>query len=427
MGNATAICSDKTGTLTTNRMTVVQCFISNVHYKTLPKYASLPPEVASIIVDAISINSAYTSRIMEPDNQGELPKQVGNKTECALLGFVLELGKDYQKVRDVMPEEKLHKVYTFNSVRKSMSTVIRLPNKGFRIFTKGASEIVLQKVFFHLWCRWTAGEVHAFGRGPLGQVRHRTHGLQRPAHHRHRLQRLRPRRRGEHQSGARRRRAQLGRRAEHRHQPHCHLHSRNRRPRQAGGPGSHQAMPKGRHHGPDGDGRQHQHSPVHQSEMRHHPASRRLSRAGRERFQCKNQGRQRRGPATSPGQSVASVEVLARSSPTDKYILVKGIIDSKLHANREVVAVTGDGTNDGPALRRYCRHGRGERSLRYHSDGRQLHEHREGRDVGEKRLRQHRQVPSVSAHSQCSSSHRCLRRSLCDRRQPLKKLSRCCG
>jgi len=44
--------------------------------------------------------------------------------------------------------------------------------------------------------------------------------------------------------------------------------------------------------------------------------------------------------------------VLARSSPQDKYNLVKGIIDSKLSANREVVAVTGDGTNDGPALKK---------------------------------------------------------------------------
>lgn len=46
------------------------------------------------------------------------------------------------------------------------------------------------------------------------------------------------------------------------------------------------------------------------------------------------------------------LRVLARSSPTDKYILVKGIIDSKLNDNREVVAVTGDGTNDGPALKK---------------------------------------------------------------------------
>lgn len=46
------------------------------------------------------------------------------------------------------------------------------------------------------------------------------------------------------------------------------------------------------------------------------------------------------------------LRVLARSSPTDKYILVKGIIDSKATDNREVVAVTGDGTNDGPALKK---------------------------------------------------------------------------
>ena len=46
------------------------------------------------------------------------------------------------------------------------------------------------------------------------------------------------------------------------------------------------------------------------------------------------------------------LRVLARSSPSDKYTLVKGIIDSKLTDNREVVAVTGDGTNDGPALKK---------------------------------------------------------------------------
>jgi len=47
-----------------------------------------------------------------------------------------------------------------------------------------------------------------------------------------------------------------------------------------------------------------------------------------------------------------NLRVLARSSPTDKHTLVKGIIDSKLSPNREVVAVTGDGTNDGPALKK---------------------------------------------------------------------------
>lgn len=46
------------------------------------------------------------------------------------------------------------------------------------------------------------------------------------------------------------------------------------------------------------------------------------------------------------------LRVLARSSPQDKYTLVKGIIDSKCSTSREVVAVTGDGTNDGPALKK---------------------------------------------------------------------------
>uniref|UniRef100_A0A915DAQ6 Calcium-transporting ATPase n=1 Tax=Ditylenchus dipsaci TaxID=166011 RepID=A0A915DAQ6_9BILA len=46
------------------------------------------------------------------------------------------------------------------------------------------------------------------------------------------------------------------------------------------------------------------------------------------------------------------LRVLARAQPTDKYILVKGIIDSKATKNREVVAVTGDGTNDAPALKK---------------------------------------------------------------------------
>lgn len=46
------------------------------------------------------------------------------------------------------------------------------------------------------------------------------------------------------------------------------------------------------------------------------------------------------------------IRVMARSSPEDKYVLVKGIIESKLSKSREIVAVTGDGTNDGPALKK---------------------------------------------------------------------------
>lgn len=62
------------------------------------------------------------------------------------LSFVLSLGQSYQKIRDVFPEDHIFKVYTFNSVRKSMSTVIENKAKGrYRVFSKGASEIVLKK------------------------------------------------------------------------------------------------------------------------------------------------------------------------------------------------------------------------------------------------------------------------------------------
>ncbi|ACY70504.1 hypothetical protein DVIR88_6g0041 [Drosophila virilis] len=117
MGNATAICSDKTGTLTTNRMTVVQSYICEKLCKPGPK-------------------------------PGDIPIQVGNKTECALLGFVQGLGVKYQSIRDEIPEDRFTRVYTFNSVRKSMGTVIPRPNGGYRLYTKGASEIIMKKCAF---------------------------------------------------------------------------------------------------------------------------------------------------------------------------------------------------------------------------------------------------------------------------------------
>ena len=82
----------------------------------------------------------------QPSNMPDgLPIQVGNKTEGALLGFVLEIGETYQDYRDRNPESSFVKVYTFNSARKSMTTAVRLPGGGFRIYSKGASEIILSR------------------------------------------------------------------------------------------------------------------------------------------------------------------------------------------------------------------------------------------------------------------------------------------
>ncbi|XP_059924195.1 plasma membrane calcium-transporting ATPase 1-like isoform X5 [Gadus macrocephalus] len=145
MGNATAICSDKTGTLTMNRMTVVQAYVGDTHYKSVPEPDAIMPDTLEVLVNSISINSAYTTKILPPEREGGLPRHVGNKTECSLLGLVLELKRDYQPIRDEIPEEKLYKVYTFNSSRKSMSTVLKNADGSFRMYSKGASEIVLRK------------------------------------------------------------------------------------------------------------------------------------------------------------------------------------------------------------------------------------------------------------------------------------------
>uniref|UniRef100_W5NHX1 Calcium-transporting ATPase n=1 Tax=Lepisosteus oculatus TaxID=7918 RepID=W5NHX1_LEPOC len=147
MGNATAICSDKTGTLTMNRMTVVQVYIADKHYRKIPEPEAIPENTLDLLITGIGVNCAYTTKILPPEKEGGLPRHVGNKTECALLCFASDLKRDYQAVRNEIPEEKLYKVYTFNSVRKSMSTVLKNVDGSYRMFSKGASEILLKKCF----------------------------------------------------------------------------------------------------------------------------------------------------------------------------------------------------------------------------------------------------------------------------------------
>ena len=356
MGNATAICSDKTGTLTTNRMTVVQCYLAENHYKQVPNADQVNKKLRSFICDAISVNSNYTSKIKKATKQGENDAQIGNKTECGLLGFVERMGGSYESIRESHPTNSYVHVYTFNSSRKSMSTCIKHPSVkgGFRLFSKGASEMVLNRCKFILD---ENGNAKDFSSKQYNDV---LKNIIEPM-------------------------------ASDGYRTICVAY-KDFVPKGAKKDSNEEEIPEG---GIDWD-----------DEAKtcsnftcicicgiEDPVRPEVPDAIRK---CREAGivvRMVTGDNLNTARSIArqcgiigvnddflvlegkdfnarirdennqvaqelvdkiwpKLRVLARSSPQDKYELVKHIISSKVNANREVVAVTGDGTNDGPALKK---------------------------------------------------------------------------
>ncbi len=124
MGAATVICTDKTGTLTMNQMRVSEAIF---------------PEERGLVYESIALNSTAFLDF----SGGGSPKALGNPTEAALLLWLNENGEDYLAIRQSATVENQ---LTFSTERKFMATLVLSPVTGGRIlYVKGAPEIVAGK------------------------------------------------------------------------------------------------------------------------------------------------------------------------------------------------------------------------------------------------------------------------------------------
>jgi len=149
MGSATQLNADKTGTLTQNRMTVVQSYIGGKAFvykgagdeveNSVSKLGDddLSPKVKNLIALSMAINSQANLHKKEDGTVEHL----GSKTECALLQLIDSWGMSYEEIRHA---HKLEKVYLFSSAKKRMSTTIDIGNDTHQLHCKGAPEIVVE-------------------------------------------------------------------------------------------------------------------------------------------------------------------------------------------------------------------------------------------------------------------------------------------
>eukprot|EP01125_Pyxidicula_operculata_P000218 TRINITY_DN10311_c0_g1_i1.p1 TRINITY_DN10311_c0_g1~~TRINITY_DN10311_c0_g1_i1.p1 ORF type:complete len:1026 (-),score=288.69 TRINITY_DN10311_c0_g1_i1:85-3075(-) len=140
MGGATNICSDKTGTLTMNRMSVEKILVCGEECDNIAEFEP-SAEIKRTLIDACCLNiedGIIEKKSSEPGGY----KFRGNVTECAMLVFVEKLGAKPKKIQKKNPP--VHK-WGFTSARKRMSTVIsRREEDGFRLNCKGAADWVLK-------------------------------------------------------------------------------------------------------------------------------------------------------------------------------------------------------------------------------------------------------------------------------------------
>ncbi|MDR0327625.1 MAG: HAD-IC family P-type ATPase, partial [Planctomycetaceae bacterium] len=132
IGSATVICSDKTGTLTQNKMTVTWCFMCGETADGRRQTAA--ENLSPLLADAVAINNEASINITD----GKI-EDIGNPTECALLRLLHGAGIDYQKIQNQSP---LVWELSHNSARKMSLVAV---DKGDQriIYAKGAPERLL--------------------------------------------------------------------------------------------------------------------------------------------------------------------------------------------------------------------------------------------------------------------------------------------
>ncbi|MBQ5728763.1 MAG: cation-translocating P-type ATPase [Bacteroidaceae bacterium] len=130
MGAATVICTDKTGTLTQNQMRVYE-----TQFYALKDQQLGADAMSLMIKEGIAVNSTASLDLSDPARA----KVLGNPTEGALLLWLKDQGEDYQALKEATT---LVEELPFSTERKYMATVVRSANGRRVLYVKGAPEIV---------------------------------------------------------------------------------------------------------------------------------------------------------------------------------------------------------------------------------------------------------------------------------------------
>ena len=148
LGSVTYICSDKTGTLTVNRMTVEDFFVNGNHLKANDQ---------SLTQLDFLMKGLAVSNDVQQSGEGTL---LGDPTEIALQEIAEKTGYNKSELENSLP--RLSEI-PFDSERKCMTTLHRLPAGDVVSFTKGATDVMLEKAD----TMWINGELLPIDRNQL--------------------------------------------------------------------------------------------------------------------------------------------------------------------------------------------------------------------------------------------------------------------